>query len=173
MLSPESTANQDSETLSGIKRESGAIPATLTTINARIIVLVYDKIRPEELDRRELQLTLLACCTILILGAGLALLMYPLVFARSNAADKPHGAERVLRILRLSALLAMYLVDRQVTILRLRRQLAEDRRRAAESRIEASAELLNAIPESGFVQRSPGHGISPCGVLRRRSYPFW
>jgi GGDEF domain-containing protein len=117
-------------------------------------VHLYDKIGPAELDRRELQLTLLACCTILILGAGLALLMYPVVFSRSN---DPHGV--MLRnafygFCSLSALLAMYLVDRQLTILRLRRQIAEDRRRAAESRIEASAELLNAIPNlSSFKDR--------------------
>src|SRR5207245_9416401 len=38
------------------------------------------------------------------------------------------------------------LVDRQITILHLRRQIAEAGRRAAETKIEASAELLNAIP---------------------------
>jgi hypothetical protein len=107
-------------------------------------VLVYDKIRPEELDRRELQLTLLACGTILILAAGLALLMYPVVFSRSPTSLMLRNA--FYGFCTLSALLAMYLVDRQMTILRLRRQIADDRRRAVESRIEASAELLNAIP---------------------------
>lgn len=117
----------------------------MTTINLRL----FDKIQPDELDRRELQLTLLACSTILILGTGLALLMYPLVFARSNAAGNLMVRNAFYGFCGLSGLLAMYLVDRQVTILRLRRQLAEDRRRAAESKIEASAELLNAIPNLG------------------------
>ncbi len=107
---------------------------------------VYDKIRPEELDRRELQLTLLACSTILILGAGLALLMYPVVFSRSNAPTSMMLKNAFYGFCTLSALLAMYLVDRQMTILRLRHQIAEHRRLATESRIEASAELLNAIP---------------------------
>ena len=54
----------------------------------------------------------------------------------------------------LSALMAVYLVDRQVTILHLRQEIAEDRRLAAETRIEASAEFLNAIPNlSSFKDR--------------------
>ena len=111
---------------------------------------LFDKIYPNDLDRRELQLTILACSTILVLGAGLALLMYPVVFSHSS----PVLRNAFYGFCGLSALLAMYLVDRQVTILNLRRQLAEDRRRAAETRIEASAELLNAIPNlSSFKDR--------------------
>ena len=47
-------------------------------------MFLFDKINPAHLDRRELQLTILACSTILILGAGLALLMYPIVFSYSS-----------------------------------------------------------------------------------------
>src|SRR5690348_18496735 len=100
-------------------------------------VFLFDKIHPQQLDRRELQLTLLACSTILILGAGLALLMYPLVFSHSNTILR----NAFYGFCGLSALLAVYLVDRQVTILQLRREVAEAGRRAVESKIEASAEL--------------------------------
>ena len=103
---------------------------------------LFDKIHPDHLDRRELQLTLLACCTILVLGAGLALLMYPVVFSYSSSILR----NAFYGFCGLSALLALYLVDRQITILHLRRQIAEAGRRAAETKIEASAELLNAIP---------------------------
>ena len=41
---------------------------------------VFDRIDSKELDRRELQLWLLAITTILILTVGMALLMYPTVF---------------------------------------------------------------------------------------------
>jgi GGDEF domain-containing protein len=105
-------------------------------------VRLFDKIHPEQLDRRELQLILLACSTILVLGAGLALLMYPVVFSYSSSMLR----NAFYGFCGLSALLAVYLVDRQVTILHLRRQIAEASRRAAETKIEASAELLNAIP---------------------------
>jgi GGDEF domain-containing protein len=113
-------------------------------------VRLFDKIHPDALDRRELQLTLLACCTILILGAGLALLMYPIVFSYSSSVLR----NAFYGFCGLSALLAIYLVDRQVTIQHLRRQIADARRRAAETKIEASAELLNAIPNlSSFKDR--------------------
>jgi hypothetical protein len=103
---------------------------------------VFDKINPERLDRRELHLTLLACCTILILGTGLALLMYPLVFSHSSLVLR----NAFYGFCGLSALLAIYLVDRQITIQHLRRQIAEAGKRAEATKIETSAELLNAIP---------------------------
>jgi GGDEF domain-containing protein len=113
-------------------------------------VRLFDKIRPDQLDRRELQLTLLACSSILILGTGLALMMYPLVFSYSSTLLR----NGFYGFCGLSALLAVYLVDRQVTILQLRREVADAGNRAAESRIEASAELLNAIPNiSSFKDR--------------------
>ena len=113
-------------------------------------MFLFDKINPAHLDRRELQLTILACSTILILGAGLALLMYPIVFSYSSVVLR----NAFYGFCGLSALLAMYLVDRQITILHLRRQIAEADKRAAETKIEASAELLNAIPNlSSFKDR--------------------
>src|SRR5437016_9239010 len=78
----------------------------------------------------------------MVLGGGLALLMYPVVFSYSSSILR----NAFYGFCGLSALLALYLVDRQITILHLRRQVAEAGRRAAETKIEASAELLNAIP---------------------------
>lgn len=113
-------------------------------------MFLFDKIRPENLDRRELQLTLLACTTIFVLGAGVALLMYPVVFSYSSSGLR----NAFYGFCGLSALLATYLVDRQFTILQLRRQIADAQKRAAETKIEASAELLNAIPNlSSFKDR--------------------
>lgn len=111
---------------------------------------LFDKIRPDQLDRRELQLTILACGTIIVLGAGLALLMYPFVFSLPNSLLR----NAFYGFCCLSALIAVYLVDRQITIQQLRRQIAEAGRRAAQTKIEASAELLNAIPNlSSFKDR--------------------
>ncbi len=113
-------------------------------------MFLFDKINPEHLDRRELQLTILSCSAILILGTGLALLMYPIVFSYSNVVLR----NTFYGFCGLSALLAMYLVDRQITILHLRREIAEAGTRAAETKMEASAELLNAIPNlSSFKDR--------------------
>lgn len=110
---------------------------------------LFDQIYPHDLDRRELQLTLLSCVTIIVLGAGIALLMYPVVFSHSNPPGNIVLRNAFYGFCGLSALLTMYVVDRQVTILSLRRQIAEDRKRAVETNIQASAELLNAIPNLG------------------------
>jgi len=93
-----------------------------------------------------MQLSLLAVATITILAVGLALLMYPAVFS-----DQVILSGRTLRIAffgfcALSALLVAYLLDRHVTLRRLRRQLLEELRRNVELRREASADLLKTLP---------------------------
>jgi len=52
----------------------------------------------------------------------------------------------------LSVLLAVYLVDRQSTIRRLRQQLAEERRRSSEALKQASADLLATLPNFSSFQ---------------------
>src|SRR5690348_13903943 len=76
--------------------------------------------------------------------------MYPVVFSYSSLVLR----NAFYGFCGLSALLAVYLVDRQLTILHLRRQISEAGRRATETKLEASAELLNAIPNlSSFKDR--------------------
>ena len=115
---------------------------------------LFDQIYPQDLERRELQLALLACSTILVLSAGIVLLMYPVVFSRTNPlVNNPFGnivlQNAFYGFCGLSVLLAVYIVDRQMTILSLRREIAEERKRAVETKIQASAELLSAIPNLG------------------------
>jgi len=105
---------------------------------------IFDQVRPENLDRRETQLSLLAVATITILATGIALLMYPAVFS-----DKVILSGRTLRMAffgfcALSVLLVAYLLDRHMTLRRLRRQLLEELRRNVHLRREASADLLNS-----------------------------
>jgi GGDEF domain-containing protein len=93
-----------------------------------------------------MQLSLLAVATITILATGLALLMYPAVFS-----DQVILSGRTLRIAffgfcALSVLLVAYLLDRHVTLRRLRRQLLEELRRNVDLRREASADLLKTLP---------------------------
>jgi GGDEF domain-containing protein len=108
---------------------------------------VFDKIRPTEVDRRELQLTFFACAAICVLAVGTALLMYPLVFS----SDAPRQASSAMRIAFagfcvLSVLLAVYLWDREKTIHRLREEMNRERRQVAQSRQRASMELLKTLP---------------------------
>jgi GGDEF domain-containing protein len=109
---------------------------------------VFDRVPSESLERREMHLILLACSAIMVLAAGLALFMYPVVF--SQTPQTPFVPTRTMSIAFigfcvLSVLLAVYLVDRQATIRRLRQQLGEERRRATEALKQASADLLGTL----------------------------
>jgi GGDEF domain-containing protein len=104
------------------------------------------KIPSTELERRELHLSLFACSAIVILAGGLALLMYPAVFAaRENSAlTVPQVA--FFGFCMLACLLVAYILDRQITIQRLRAQIAQDRKRSSEALRQASADLLSTMP---------------------------
>jgi GGDEF domain-containing protein len=99
-----------------------------------------------DLERREFQLSLFACLAIVVLAGGLALLMYPAVFStRENSSTRaPQIAFYGFCI--LSSLLVAYIVDRQITIHRLRRQMALDRKKSTEALRQASADLLSTMP---------------------------
>jgi len=101
---------------------------------------------PEGLEQREFQLSLFAASAIAILAGGLALLMYPAVFAvRENSGSRaPQIA--FYGFCALSCLLVAYIVDRQLTIHRLRVQMALDHKKAAEALRQASADLLSTMP---------------------------
>ena len=98
-----------------------------------------------DLERREYHLSLFACLAIVVLAGGLALLMYPAVFSREASANRaPQIA--FFGFCTLSCLLVAYIVDRQVTIHRLRNELAMDRMQASEALRQASADLLSTMP---------------------------
>jgi GGDEF domain-containing protein len=104
------------------------------------------------LERREFQLTLFACAAISVMGIGIALFMYPVVFAHQDA-----NADRNLRIAffgfcLLCLLLTAYVWDTQSTIRRLRRQMELDRKQSEAARLQASEELLKSIPKVGAFQ---------------------
>jgi GGDEF domain-containing protein len=112
----------------------------------------FDRIPSESLDRREMQLIIFACAAIIVLAGGLALFMYPVVFSQTALA-----APRTMSIIfcsfcTLSILLALYLLDRQATIGRLRQQIREERSRASHALTQASAELLGTLPNFRLFQ---------------------
>jgi GGDEF domain-containing protein len=107
---------------------------------------IFDRIRSGDLERRELHLTLVACSAIIVLAGGLALFMFPVVFSAQPALSRREFAVAFFGFCGLSVLLAIYLIDRQLTILRLRHQIDEDRRRALAMQEQTSAELFKALP---------------------------
>jgi len=100
----------------------------------------------DELVRREVHLGLFACVAIVILAAGMALLMYPAVFSNHDPAASRTPKVAYFGFCGLSCLLVAYLVDRQITIQRLRAQMATDRKQASEALKQASADLLATMP---------------------------
>ena len=120
---------------------------------------VFDKVRANDLERRELQLTSFASIIIAIMAIGTAVLMYPVVFAHQSGL--PPSQEKTLRIAffgfcSLSLLLAGYLWDRQRVIRRLHREMAADRKRIVETQRQASVDVLKTMANfSSFQDRLP------------------
>jgi GGDEF domain-containing protein len=98
----------------------------------------------EELERRELHLSIFAALAIAVLAGGLALLMYSAVFSAPQSSEYPKVA--FYGFCALSCLLVAYIIDRQLTIHRLRVQLALANRKASEALRQASADLLSTMP---------------------------
>jgi len=104
--------------------------------------------RPKQgdVEHRELQLTFFACIAIFVLAAGLAALMYPAVFASRTLSPNRTPQVAFFGFCGLSCLLVAYIIDRQLMIQRLRRQMVVDRKQAADELGQANADLLGSVP---------------------------
>jgi len=106
---------------------------------------VFDRVDSASIEKREFQLAILSLVCIVIFGAGLALLMYPAV------AEHPvYFSMRTAKILffgfcGLCLLLFGYLLDRQLVVRRLRREVTLAHMRYSELRVHASEDLLQAL----------------------------
>jgi GGDEF domain-containing protein len=110
-------------------------------------VQVFDHIDPRKLERRDAELWIMAITMIGILAGGMALLMY---FSSLWGPVLPKGVSLRVIILSfcvLSLLLVAYLIERQLTVRRLRHQLREERTRTARLLGQASADLLETLPD--------------------------
>jgi hypothetical protein len=115
----------------------------------------FDRAPSASLDRREMQLILTASLAIVVLPGGLVLFMSPVVFS-PTAPPNWELSSAFFGFCVLSALLAGYLVDRQRTIQKLRIQIVEDRMRSSHALKQASADLLQALPNfDSFQDRLP------------------
>jgi diguanylate cyclase (GGDEF)-like protein len=99
----------------------------------------------DRLERRELQLTILSAAFVLILAAGLATFMYPLVFLH------PIGNKWTLRVAffgfcALTLLFVGYLLEHQRTVRQLKQQLLAEFDRNVTLQQQASADLLQSMP---------------------------
>src|SRR6266699_2381662 len=100
----------------------------------------------DRLERRELQLTILAAAFVLVQAAGLAMFMYPLVFLY------PVGNKWTLRasffgFCALTLLFVGYLLERQRTVRKLKEQILAELERNVTLQHQASVDLLHTMPD--------------------------
>jgi GGDEF domain-containing protein len=106
----------------------------------------FNRAELDQLERRELQLTILSAIFVFVLAAGLATLMYPLVF------EHPEGNKWTLRVAYfgfcgLTLLFIGYLIDRQGMVRKLKLQLLEELERNIEITHQASVDVLQSMPD--------------------------
>lgn len=106
---------------------------------------IFDRVSMQTLERRDSQLALLALVMVVVLGAGMALLLYPTVFGR--AAVVPVAPSRTLffSFCAMWILTVLYLVNRMFVVRHLRTSLLEEREQLAQVLQRSSAELLGTL----------------------------
>jgi GGDEF domain-containing protein len=100
----------------------------------------------DHLEKRELHLTVLAAVFVLVQAAGLAILMYPLVFLRADGGNKWPLRVAYFGFCALTVLFACYLLDRQRVVRKLKQNLLEQLERNIQIRQQASVDILQSMP---------------------------
>jgi len=108
-----------------------------------------DRQELDRIERRGLQLTIFSAVFVLVLAAGLASFMYPLVFVH------PEGNKWTLRVAffgfcALTLLFVGYLFDRQRTFNKLKEQLLAELERNVALQVQASSDILKSMPDQKY-----------------------
>ena len=106
----------------------------------------------DNLEKRELQLSILAAVIVLVMAGGVALLMYPLVFVHPTDGNKLTMRFAFIGFCVLSVLFVVYLLDRQKTVRKLKQQLVSELKRNVELRHQANVDLLQSMPDINHFQ---------------------
>jgi hypothetical protein len=108
-------------------------------------MLIFDRVRLQDLDRRDWQLWVLAIVMILVLAAGLALHMYTLASTAGFSLSRRAMLQGIVGFCALAILFVGYLIDRQVVIAHLRKELADEKKHNLERRTQGNKELLETL----------------------------
>jgi len=106
---------------------------------------VFDKVTQLTIDRRDRQLSILAVLMVIILGGGMALLMYPMVFGKTAVIQVAPSRTLFFGFCALCLLMVAYLVNRMFVVHNLRSSLIEEREQLSQVLQQASAELLGTL----------------------------
>ncbi|HTS68228.1 MAG TPA: hypothetical protein VMO17_04530 [Terriglobia bacterium] len=108
-------------------------------------MLIFDRVRLQDIDRRNMQLWVLAIAMILILAGGLALHMYTLASLPGSSLSQRGILQGIIGFCLLALLFVGYLIDRQVVIAHLRRELEDEKKHNLELRSQGNRELLRTL----------------------------
>jgi uncharacterized membrane protein len=108
-------------------------------------MLIFDRIRVQDIDRRIWQLWVLAIAMILILAGGLALHMYTLATGSGFALSRREMLQGIFGFCVLAILFAGYLIDRLMVIAHLRKELADEKKHNLQRRTQGNKELLKTL----------------------------
>jgi len=108
-------------------------------------MMVFDRIRLQDIDRRNWQLWVLAIVMILVLASGLALHMYTLASTPGFSLSQRTVLNGIIGFCVLAILFTSYLIDRLMVIARLRKELEDERKLNLERRARGNKELLQTL----------------------------
>lgn len=107
----------------------------------------FNRAELDELEHRELQLTMLSAIVVVILAGGVAILMYPLVFTHDDGGPNWNMRIAFFGFCVLSLLFVGYLLDRHFTVRDLKKRLLEELNRNLQIRDQANVDVLHTIPD--------------------------
>ena len=106
---------------------------------------LFDRVDSATVERRELQLTIFSLSIIVVLVVGMAVLMYPAMSNRPIVFSERTSKIFFVGFCGLSLLLLGYLVERQIVVRRLRREIAQAQIRYSELHRQAGKDLLDTL----------------------------
>ena len=113
---------------------------------------LFKRISSGGLEHHEMRLISLVSLAIIVLATGVTLSLYSLAFSQSVPVLTQIATIGFFDLCVLSLLLAVWLIDRQSTIRRLRQQIGEERRKSSRVLGQANADLLEALPNFSLFQ---------------------
>jgi len=107
---------------------------------------LFDRVDPAAVERREFQLAIFSLSVLIVLAAGLAVLMYPTVTSHPVYFSTFTAKILYFGFCGLCSLLFLYLIDRQVVVRRLRREVTQAQARYSELHGQAGKDVLDTLP---------------------------
>ena len=108
-----------------------------------------DRLELDRLERRELQLTIVAAVFVFVLASGLAVFMYPLVFVHPvETGNKWTMRVAFFGFCALTLLFIGYLLERQRTVRKLKQHILGELERSIAQKHQANMDLLGSMPDA-------------------------